>query len=234
MELVSLIIGGILITVIFSFIFPVLFIILVPLLGLLSLLYRILITVAKTVMTFTSRVYDKYILIHARKKDSLSAKSKGISKENVKEVFRYEQIKDEINYKYDELEKKIHSWNYDERNNNTIQYQQLNVNIPVNALPANDQKLDYVIYMYNQLLIGANDNWKESINDLKLQIRHDQTIHNQKQLISTISESNKNLAKMNEDINDKIFGLGRMISAENNRLNSRMDGIYDQLDYYYY
>lgn len=235
-ELVAMIIGGIILALIFSFIFPALFLIWLPLLGLFSLLYRILIAVVKNVMTFTIRVYNKYTLVNARKKDILSAEKKGITKANIMEVFKYEQIKDEINYKYDELEKKIKTWNFDEKNNTKTQHQQLSIKIPTNALPSNmdDQKLDYVIYMYNQLLIGANDNWKESINDLKLQIRHDQTIHNQKQLINSISESNNNLVKMNQDICNKISGLSSMITAENNKLNSRMDGVYDRLESYYY
>lgn len=229
MEFVGIILGLIIFVVVLSFIFPIFVFVPIIFAGLFAFLYKIFGSVAKTFISFANRLYAKHVLKQARKKDILSAKNKGITKENIKEVFKYKEIKDEINYKYDELENKIKSWNFDEKNENEIQHQQLNSNLPIN-----NQKLEYIIYMYNQLEIGANDNWKESINDLKLQLRHDELKNELRQISNNIIQSNKQLVKMNQDINRRISSLDQMVTKEHNRLNARMDGFFNHLEYYGY
>lgn len=229
MEALGFMLGIIIFTVILCFVFPIFVFIPLLLVGLFNFLYKIFSAVAKTFISFSNRVYVKYVLKQARKKDILSAKNKGITKENIKEVFKYKEIKDEINYKYDELENKIKSWNFDEKKEIEIQHRQLKCKLPID-----NQKLEYIIYMYNQLEVGANDNWKESINDLKLQLRHDELKNELRQISNNIIQSNNQLVKMNQDINRRISNLDQMVTNEQNRLNARMDGFFDYLECYGY
>ncbi len=224
---VSMIVVLAILAIILSFIFPIFLFIPVILAGIFAVLYKVFSSVFKVLIEFVGKVYTKYTMKQAHRKDILAAKRKGITKDNIKEVFKYEQIRSEINYKYNELEKKIKSWNFEEKDNYEILQEQLS-----DKLPSENRKLEYVIYMYNQLVIGANDNWKESINDLKLQLRHDELKNELRQISNNIIQSNNQLAKMNHDINRRVSELDKMISHESRRLDARMDGFFNHLEYY--
>lgn len=197
--------------------------------GIISFLYKIVNAIAKLFGSSIKQLHYDYVIKKARQKDILSAKKKGITKENAREIFEYNNIKNEINNEYNELERKIKIWRLDETNEIKNKHQVLNKKL---LLP--EKKLEYVIYMYNQLSIGANDNWKEAINDLKLEIRHEDLKNELKSLSHQISQSNDNLHEMSRKLDRQFADLDRMVSFETGRIDSRLDGIYDNIDLMYY
>ncbi|MDN5652228.1 MAG: DUF4870 domain-containing protein [Lactococcus lactis] len=211
-------------------VFPALALIFFPLIAIGSFLFTMVARALKAIFVFGNRLYAKITLRSARRKDIITARRNGITKENSKDVFKYNERKDAINNKYDTLDNKIRVWNREAIHKNTEICQTLKKQIPLN-----NQKLDYMIYMYNQIEVGANDTWKESVNDLKLQLRHDELKHELKRISSDLTKTNKQLIKMNQGINNKIRGLNQMVKNEHNRLDNRMDGMFDHmLDYGYY
>lgn len=225
---IGVLVIGIILIILF-FVFPIIAIIPMAFVGVLGVLYKIIASIFGVISPTIMGSYNKYVLNKARKKDILTAGKKGITKENIKEIFKFKQIKEDIDYKYNELERKIKLWNFDERNEIQTKHQYLD-----EKLPLDNRKLEYAIYMYNQLQIGANDNWKEAINDLKLEIRHGELKNELKKISSQIEKSNKSLYEMNRNIDRQFAGLDRMISFETDRMDSRFDGIYSHLDSFYY
>lgn len=206
-------------------VFPALALIFFPLIAIGSFLFTMVARALKAIFVFGNRLYAKITLRLARRKDIITARRNGIIKENSKDVFKYNERKDAINNKYDTLDNKIRVWNREAIHKNTEICQTLKKQIPLN-----NQKLDYMIYMYNQIEVGANDTWKESVNDLKLQLRHDELRHELKRISSDLTKTNKQLIKMNQDINNKIRGLDQMVRNEHGRLDERMDGMFEIMD----
>jgi len=164
----------------------------------------------------------------AHAKDLSFARRKGITPENIKEVFKYNEIKEEIENNFDDLEKQIRSWQYDESIEQRNELSVLN-----GMILKKDMKLDYVIYMYEQLYIGAVDNWKEAINDLKSQLKHEELKSEIRIVSQNIRTSNQMLVAMNQNMNHRFSQLDKMVSTQLDRIDARLDGIYEA-GYFFY
>ena len=226
MEFIGIAIGFIIFIGVVTVVFPPILMLFIPIAGIGALFIKVIANISAGLMSFVSDMYVNISLGLARRKDRLSAKRKGITKENSKEVFQYDDIQSAINHKYDKLNSKIRVWNISKISDNRAMSQLLNKRIPLS-----DQKLEYIIYMYHQLEIGANDNWKEAINDLKLQLRHDELKAELRKISKSVATTNSRLIELNHTIDNEIRELNNMIYDENRRLNSRMDGMFDILSY---
>lgn len=60
------------------------------------------------------RIFDALLTKVAQKRDLSTAKKKGITPDNVKQVFKFDEIKEEIESEFENLEKQIKSWQYNE------------------------------------------------------------------------------------------------------------------------
>lgn len=97
-------------------------------------------------------------------------------------------------------------------------------------------ELDYVIYMYNEIYIGAADNWKEAINDLKNQLKHEELKSGLRIVNQNIIASNLAIKEMNNSMNRQFSKLDNMISNQFDRIDKRIDGLFEiyEWDHYYY
>ena len=175
------------------------------------------------------KLFDSLLIKIAQKQDLSVAKKKGITPDNIKKVFKFDEIKEEIENEFNNLEKQIRSWKYNE----SIGLKN-ELSILKRMILNEEMKLDYIIYMYEQLYIGAVDNWKEAINDLKNQLKHEELKNELRIVNENIKTSNRMLVEMNEKMNRQFSQLDSMISTQFDRIDDRLDGLYENGYYYHY
>lgn len=240
---IGIIISVTIMMIVFFFI-PILNLITMAVLGVLAALANVLYEVGSKVLysifgavrtiivriyNIRVRTYNKSLLKKAHQKDYEVSLETGITPENVREVFKYDKFKNKIDYKYNELEEKIRAWNYDEKNELQTKHHFL-----AEKIPSDSRNLPYVIYMYNQVEIGASDTWKEAINDLKLQIRHDELRSDLSAISNHILQTNESIIQMGQDISKRFSDLDQMIAYEVDRIDSRIDGMGDIIESSFY
>lgn len=162
----------------------------------------------------------------AERLDISTAKSKGITNENVAEVYNYPTLYDDIDKSYTTVYDNVKNWNLDYYNSQCNNARELEKYIPNQVCT-----VGYLSYMYEQLYIGAADDWKEAVNLLNQQIKHAETTGYLKTLSQELEKSTQKLTQLDNKIDRAFDSLSQDVAQSCNQINSRIDGLFE--GYYY-